>query len=478
MLKKTAAGVVAMLIILIFLSGTIHNFNMPTVTAAMPRRGTLNQIELTTGIVRHGKIIDLHADISGTVQALLVREGDAVSEGQPIIQMDFGGAEDEIAERIETAAANLQDQLNTLQLNRSGFEVDIARTNANIQNTQRQIDELRREEDRPDTVSDFEVRQARADLEQAQEDVNRIRQLADSGIATRVELTAAEANLASSQSRYERQQQLYNEQVERSLDNISDRAENRASQIKSLEHQLELFQQDLQARSLDIQTIHLQEEAARRDFQLRKSDYQRRIEDYTGSAVLTAPADGIIVLLPVNTGQHIHTNQLIASVGLADNFIVETEIPLSNNFITAGDTGILFNASHTIEGTVTMVTPQEGAKKLTIVIEPGAAEVQSGETFNIRFEETSRESFVLVPNGAVNRDSDGYFLNQIRRRRGMLGTEFYTERLRVYIGDSDSENTAIVRGINFFEPIALVSDRPFSPGQSIRLRNEADFFEN
>ena len=85
-------------------------------------------------------------------------------------------------------------------------------------------------------------------------------------------------------------------------------------------------------------------------------------------------------------------------------------------------------------------------------------------------------SFILVPNGAVNRDNDGYFLNQIRRRQGILGTEFYTIRQDIFIGGSDSTHTAVIRGIQTFEPIAVLSDRPFTHGQTIRLQNEGDLF--
>jgi hypothetical protein len=58
----------------------------------------------------------------------------------------------------------------------------------------------------------------------------------------------------------------------------------------------------------------------------------------------------------------------------------------------------------------------------------------------------------------------------------MMGKEYYLERLNVYIGDSDSKNTAIVRGITFFEPLVLISDKAVSAGDAIKLINVGDFF--
>jgi len=475
-IKSVSAIALAGLLLLIFLSGTIYNHNLPTVTAAVPRRGHLNKVELTTGIVQYADTVELHSDMSGTVSAILVREGDTVTQGQPIMEMDFRGADEDIAERIEEAQAQLEDQQSNLRINRSRLQVDIERGTSNIGNTQRQIDELRREVDRSDMVSDFELRQTEADIERAEDDLLRMRQLADAGIATMQELRHVENHLSTLQDRRDHQQHLYDENVERNREQLADRGENRERQIRSLEHQLDMLRQDQQARSLDMEAIALQEEILQRDFEIRIEGYQSRLDDYNRHSIVTAPVDGVVTNLSISQGQHIQGHQRLASFGLTDNFIVECEIPLSNNFVRAGSTAVLYNASHVLEGIVTMVNPHEHAKRVTLSIESDT--VTAGETFTIQFEEVSGESFVLVPNGAVNRDGSGYFVNQIRRRRGILGTEFYTTRLRIYIGDSDGENTAVIGGITFFEPIALVSDRSFNERETIRLRNESDFFEN
>ena len=83
---------------------------------------------------------------------------------------------------------------------------------------------------------------------------------------------------------------------------------------------------------------------------------------------------------------------------------------------------------------------------------------------------------ILVPNGAVNMDSDGYFVYYIKKRRGILGDEYYADRITVYVGDSDNENTIITRGITFFEPMVLLADKPLSNGDTIKVKNEGDFF--
>jgi hypothetical protein len=59
-----------------------------------------------------------------------------------------------------------------------------------------------------------------------------------------------------------------------------------------------------------------------------------------------------------------------------------------------------------------------------------------------------------------------------------MGEEYYLERLNIFTGDSDHQNTAVIRGITFFEPIVLTSNKALSAGLAVSLKNPEDFFEN
>jgi hypothetical protein len=121
------------------------------------------------------------------------------------------------------------------------------------------------------------------------------------------------------------------------------------------------------------------------------------------------------------------------------------------------------------------VKPSAGGKAVSVRVQSG--EVRPGETFEVIFEKKSAVPQTLVPNAALNQDNDGYFLNRIKRRKGILGEEYYAERLEVYIGDSDRVNTVIVRGLTFFEPLVLRSSAAVVSGGAVSLLNPEDFFE-
>ena len=191
---------------------------------------------------------------------------------------------------------------------------------------------------------------------------------------------------------------------------------------------------------------------------------------------------------------------LIVTCGVTGAYEVLCKASLDNNFIMVGDTCKLENSSMYIEGTVTKITPKDQVKEITVFVsannqqsEEAEAEknmlrkfgrqsfgdindITAGETFDITFEKESTGSYTLVPNGTLNMDSNGYFLYQVKQRNGILGKEYYAEKLRVYIGDSDTDNTVITSGIVFFEPIVSLSDKGFSEGDVVKLKNEGDFF--
>ena len=220
---------------------------------------------------------------------------------------------------------------------------------------------------------------------------------------------------------------------------------------------------EIEAKSIDLKNMRLQEEAA---FEL--------LRDYSTYTHIKAPCDGIVSSITVEKGRLVRENDLLFSIGRGQ-FNVECAVAIENNFVIQGDKCYLSNSSHVVEGLVTKVKPFEGGKTVTIHLLSN--EIESGESFEVRFEKTSTTSYTLVPNAAVNQDNDGYFLNQIKRRKGIVGEEYYIQRLDVYIGDSDLDNTAIIKGLTFFEPVVLVSSKPFYEDDAVLLKNADEFFE-
>lgn len=411
------------IILLIFFSKTIYAYNLPVVTAVKPQNGTLDKLEISSGIADWADVENIYASVSGIAGELLVKEGDQVNAGQALFRMDFDRDEAE-------------QKLKEIENNRKKLQIDILNINLKLDNIEQSINGSAGGE----AVSNYELSMINMDIKKAESALEEAKLQYEYGEISLRDLEAAQNNL----------QALYLKREDTIAGYKTDKA---------------ALQSDLQTKNIDLADLALQEESCR-----------KTLDEYDAYTVITAPVGGTLFMLNIQKGVYVNENSLTASIGTGNKFSVECPISLENNFVVPGDTCELDNSSHVLDGVVASVTPTAQGKTVKITV--ASDDVTAGETFDITFEKNSATSYTLVPNGALNQDDDGYFLNLIKRRDGILGKEYYVERLDVYIGNSDSKNTAIVKGITFFEPVVLVSDKPVTAGDVINLENAGDFFED
>jgi len=446
---KKIIGVVflSVLLCLVFFSKTIYNHNLPVVTAVRPHNGRLNKTETSSGVASWTHVENLYAAVAGRVEEVLVSEGDTVAEGQELYRLSFDRDE---AER----------KLKEIQNSRARIQLDIQNLNIRLSRQQRYQQDLVSQEYEEEHVSTYELDALLLDIRQAQRD---LRELRDND-ANDEDLRRARSALQKLYLRQDDLERRLADQEKKAGQSYEDSLKNQESKLLDYDDDIASLNLDLQAKNIELSNLALQEET-----------YLKTLETFDMWAAVLSPADGAVVSLNVSKGESIRADQLIATVGTAGSFELECAVSLENNFVLPGDVAELSNSSHTVRGTVAALNPTAQNKLVTILIESG--DITAGETFDVTFRKNSATTYTLIPNGALNQDNNGYFVNLVKRRGGIMGNEYYLERLDVYIGDSDSQNTAIVRGITFFEPIAQISDKPITEGDVITLANESDFFE-
>ena len=423
------ALIFTLLLLLFFFSKTIYSYNMPVVSGTRPKRGTLSKLEISSGIAGWAETETIYAVSGGAAGRVFVREGDKVEAGQVLFEMDFD---------VKAAQRRYSETVN-----------NIAKLEADMQGLRSRLNNIREAlaaENPAETLNEV-----------SREVSNLDRGLSGQAGIIALELGRAALALDNAQFGFEMGSQSRNDLV------------NAENNLKSLLFKYEAEADDLE-NSLAIKLIDLE------NLKLSRDTISDILGDYRDNARITAPRDGIILGLAAERGKFFPENAFLVSIGVGREFNVESAVSLDNNFISAGDTCELSNASHVLKGTVRRVKPSAQGKTVTISLV--SDEVTDGETFDITFEKNSASSFTLVPSGAINQDNDGYFLYQIKRRRGIMGDEYYLERLNVFLGDSDYQNTAILRGITFFEPIVLSSNKILDSGITVSLKNPEDFFEN
>ena len=417
--KTIGALIFIFLILLLFFSKTIYTYNMPEVSGTRPRRGSLSKLEISSGVAGWAETETIYSASSGVVGNVYVREGDVVEAGQILFEMNFD-------------AASAERRLAEIENNIAKLEADIRAQMSRLNNIREALEAASLETDSERQYSGqtgliiMEINRAKALVQNA-------RLSFEYGLQSRNELTDAENNLLSLFYRYE-------------------------SEANDLEHSIFMKQ-------LDLENLKFTRDSA-----------GETLRDYRNNAVITAPVNGTIHELSAERGRYFPENAFLVSIGIGNEFTIECTISLDNNFVNPGGRCEVSNASHTLFGTVRRVRPSAHGKTVTITVV--SDEINDGETFTITFENVSNSPFTLVPNSAINQDNDGYFLYQIKRRRGIMGEEYYVDRLNIIPGDSDHQNTAIIRGITFFDPVVLVSNKALYPGQTVTLKNPEDFFEN
>ena len=429
--KKTAGAIIfVFLILLLFFSKTIYSYNMPEVSGTKPARGSLSKLEISSGIAGWAETESIYAVSAGAAGRVYVREGDHVEKGQVLLDMVFD---------VPAAQRRYAETENYI----SKMEADIRGLNSRLGNIKEALGDHSLSENSalpngsvaPEFSRVLSGQAGIISLELARVRQTYLNSLFDYelGFQSKTEFANAENNFKALLYKYE-------------------------AEAEELEHSLVLKQIDLDNLRLSLETIG------------------EILRNYQNNVVIRAPEAGTVMSLPAERGKFFPENALLVSIGVGNDFLVECNISLDNNFVNPGDTCDLSNASHSIKGTVRRVRPTANGKTVTISVV--SEEVSDGETFEITFSKYSDSFFILVPNGAINQDNDGYFLYQIKRRRGIMGEEYYVDRMNIFTGDSDHQNTAIVRGITFFEPIVLVSNKVLSAGDVVSLKNPENFFEN
>ncbi|MDR0600268.1 MAG: HlyD family secretion protein [Treponema sp.] len=419
--NKLTAGVliIAVLALLLFFSKTFYAYTLPKVTGVRPSRGSLSKLELSSGVASWTEKENLYAQAAGVVGRVYVKEGETVTKGQILFAMDFD---------LPQAERKLAETRN-----------NISKLEADIQNTRARLESVRKA-----------LASGRAGDEESA--------AALSGQAGLIVLEIGKARLALENIRLgfpwaSSQSDLTN--AENALKSLFFKYEAEAEELGA----------SLAAKNADLQNLRLNEETAR-----------ELLRDYQENALIRSPVDGFLISLPAERKKYFPENALLASIGAGKEFTVECSVSLDNNFVNIGDSCELSNTSHVLTGTVARVKPAAQGKTVSISIV--SEEVSDGETFEVAFEKKSAAAFTLVPNSAVNQDNDGYFVYQIKRRKGIMGDEYYLERLNIFTGDSDREKTAVIRGITFFEPVVSSSNKVLASGVTVSLQNAGDFFEN
>ncbi len=151
---------------------------LPEVQTAMARRGAVTAgLELRSGTVAARDTIDLAAQASGSVDAVLAREGDAVRKGQLLVQVESEALQAQVEQAragISVAQARLAQAKLATSLQTAESDTGIEKARAQLASARAGLAQARAATDLQSEATDVQIEQARAALTQAEANLKEV----------------------------------------------------------------------------------------------------------------------------------------------------------------------------------------------------------------------------------------------------------------------------------------------------------------
>ncbi len=465
MSKKSGLVGILLLIafaVLLFVSKTYYSRNLPEVMGVMPAPKKLTKEEKAYGTAQWSDTFTKYAELSGTVKEIFVDDNSFLEEGAPVLAFTF---------QLDELRYNLRQ----LALDFEKNQLDEQNIHAKIASLQREIAEAKSETD--DEIEPFEqeplltlelerLNVQLADAKQALEDGQKLYAAGAVAVSeletlqknlTNIEnlITVAETNIKKARQQYEKTLKQSNKETEQ-------QNKERAKQIESLNDSIDAARRELQALSLNGRALSLNRERL-----------NSQLTSFDGKEVVNAPVRGKILNLFVNPGQIVSQGSPLFELGCGDVMDVTVSLSVDNDFVNIGTDALLRDLTSLKDYGAKVTKIEEAEHERRVTISANAEDINSGRTYEAIIQKTIATEYTTIPNSAVNKDSNGYFVYMIKQRDGALGKEFYIQKFAIQIIDSDDTNTAIEPILQ--EPIMYISNKPVVSNMSVRLMNEGDF---
>lgn len=304
-----------------------------------------------------GDLRVVQAATGGTVEQLPVTVNQGVRRGEPIAILDDSQLQSQ-KRQIQIAIAQLQTQLEQIEGQWLAMDNRLAaehhRLDSTVTSSQADLQLAQRDFQNQQIVTRADMREAEAAVRFAREELNRFRQLADSGAVASIQIEEKAAALETAQARLERTQAVVNPSsasVEKAKEAVEQAIANRDATLA----QLSQNKQQLQQQQAELQ-----------DKLLSNQQQLQQIETDIEQTIVRAPTNGIVQTLDLrNTAQVVQAGETVgyisptqtplaikASVNHSDISQVETQqnVEVRIESCPYPDYG-------TVEGTVTEIAP-------------------------------------------------------------------------------------------------------------------------
>ncbi|MGC9398123.1 MAG: efflux RND transporter periplasmic adaptor subunit [Anaerolineae bacterium] len=400
-------------------------------------RGTLQDSIEATGNLAPARERSLAFESAGRVHEVFVSEGDRVTEGQPLMQLETTSLEQAVEQArlsVEQAEAQLA------QVKAGPSEAEIAAAEASLSSAKAAYAQVKA------GASEETLAQLRAEMERAAKEVQQAQgNYQRAGESVRVGLQLQDATLAYEQARLA---------YEIALDVDDNDLASAWSKVEQAQAELDALlagptEEEVEAAELTLQSA-----------ELALTQAQRRLEE----ALLVAPFDGFVTDVGLAVGEMASG---AAVVVVADLETLDVEIMLDETDIVkigegqAAQVSVEAFEDVIIPGEVVEIAPTGETASgvvlypVTVRLAETPAQVRVGMTANVEIITEQWEDVRYLPQRAIQLEDDGAFVML------QTGSDEYT-KTAVTLGKMLDGNVEILSGVNEGDVVGVFTDVPES----------------
>ena len=473
LILKLGAVLIGALLLLTFFSNTIYSLNLPGITVGFPTGGVITRTHRSEGVVDFAGNVYMYAEVSGKI-TLSVKEGDVVNAGDSLFT-------------LRSDMEDLQDRLLSETNCLEKLSIEIERTEGELVYRQKLLSEFGPEAERltevkpPDTDGfDYELARLAAEKENTEGEYHSALVLFEAGAVTREAVTTIETKLAAldmQYSRIEEQKEKALAEYERELEKVAgDDREKREAQLKAYEAQRQSMVKGLEDLRFQMDSYALDKNES-----CRTIDRLNEQINAGGMVTVKAEAGGVVrdIAVGVETGAYVDRNRQVMHIGVTSSdstkypYRTTVLFPEAIDFLSVGASirlNIESSKQYGLNGVIEKLGYESGRVRADIAFD--AAPLNGGEKVEAIAEMVSPSFETVLPNSAVRRDQDGYFILYVERVPNfMMGYSYYARKMQAFMITQDEQKTALVMYSELSGPVIINSDKPISSGDMVRLLN-------
>ncbi|MHB0937444.1 MAG: efflux RND transporter periplasmic adaptor subunit [Armatimonadota bacterium] len=440
------------------------------VRAAPARRGVL-RLALSSTAVVEGRVSDVSSNITARIISLPLREGDAVSRGQVLAQLDTRDLRAAVASR-EAAVTAAEQQAAALQravaAETRQFRADVDRARANLQAAQANLGQVTAGTRTEDIAAqEAVVEQARAQAASAQREYERMERLYQEGAVSQRQRDLARTESQTAAAQLEAQQQTL-----RRLE-----AGARPQEITASQAQVRIAEAALRQAQANRGTIaarrHEVEAAQANVAQARAGLQSARAQ--LADATIRSPLSGVVARKYREVGEIASSFEPIYSIANLSDIWITAEVDAEDVAAVAPGQTVEITldaypgrrAIGRVARVARVAEPKEVGRVRAKVVRTRIEVVSSDLPLRPGMEVTVTGSLptgsatVLAPNDAILRVGERDHVYVIRNG---------VARLRpVVIGQSNFEETQILSGLAAGEMVAISNLDGLSDGTRVKV---------